>query len=152
MTKKLLIPLVILGVVLATGLGIYIASSQSAQPSATQTDTAAKTDLTVQEIGRTITPPANLGKLNYTMNGPVSVLLFSDNYEKLNGCAGKHLGELQLAGTTGSDAARPEGSIAIDSTQYQYGTFIAQPMGECGGDEGKILAESLAQAIANSRR
>jgi hypothetical protein len=152
MTKKLLIPLVILGVVLATGLGIYIASSQSAQPSAPQTDAAKKNDLTIAEIGRTITPPANLGKLNYTMNGPVSILLFSDNYERLNGCAGKHLGELHLAGTAGSDAAWPTGSIAIDNPQYQYGTFIAQPMGECGGDEGKILADALAQAVTNSRR
>jgi hypothetical protein len=152
MTKKLLIPLVILGVVLATGLGIYIASSQSAQPSATQPVTAPKNDLTIQEIGRTITPPANLGKLSYTINSPLSVLLFSDNYEKLDGCAGRHLGELRLAGTAGSDTARPEGTIAIDNAQYQYGTFAPQPMGECGGEEGKVLAESLAQAVANSRR
>lgn len=150
MTKKLLVPLVILGVVLATGLGIYIASNQSIQPTTGQTDTPPKNELYIKEIDRTLTPSRELGKLNYTANGPASMLLYSDTYEKLNGCAGRHLAELQLKGSAGSDAPIPDKAVAVGG-QYQYAEFIPQPMGECAGDEGRTLAEALYSDITNAR-
>lgn len=146
MTKKILIPLVILGVVLATGLGIYIASSQSAQPTANQTGALPKNELFIKEIDRTLAPSQSLGKLHYTLNGPSSIFIFSDAYEKLEGCEGKPLGELQLKGQAGETTQLPEKAIAVGG-DYGYAILAAQPQGECGKETGMSLADDLQTVL-----
>lgn len=149
MTKKFLIPLVLIGVVFATGLGIFIASSQSAQPS-TSTTESPKNELTIKEIERTVTLPDALGKVTYSVNSPTSILIYSKSYENLQGCPGKHITELQLAGTPDASTPVPEKAIAI-SGQYKYALVVTQPLGECGGDKGKQLAAALQTALADAR-
>lgn len=140
MSKKILIPLIILAVLGATGLGIFIASSQSAQPGSPQTSANASSELSIGEIDRVFTLPEELGAMTYQMNGPISALLYSDSYETLEGCAGKHIAELQLSNTE-SDFSIPIGG------QYKYAMLILQPMGLCGADEGERLADALSGAI-----
>ena len=142
MSKKLLIPLIILGL-FAAGLGIFIASNQSAQPSATDT-TVKKTELAIPEIDRTMTVPTDLGKTTYQMANPTSITFYSDKYENLTGCAGKPLAILQISAT------QTDGALKVGG-QYPYASFTAQPTGQCSKEDGERLAGVLLTALTEAR-
>jgi hypothetical protein len=143
MSKKLLIPLIILAIVCAAGLGIFIASNQSVQPTST-VPTEQKNELALTEIGKTITVPTELGKVSYAATDQTTLALYSDKYEKLNGCAGHHLAELKLSQTQNENALRVDG-------EYPYATFVAQPMGVCNKEDGERLAGVLLSALNDAR-
>jgi hypothetical protein len=139
MPKKIFIPLLIIGVLCATGLGIYIASNQSAQPTP-QPAPEINNDFTITEIDRTFTLPDELRDMTYQTASPTSILLFSEPYEKLDSCAGKQLGELRLSDN------ETDFSIAVGG-EYNYAKLTLQPLGPCGGDDGQRLADALSGMI-----
>lgn len=142
MSKKFLIPLIILVVVCAAGLGIFIASNQSVQPASTD-PTIQKNELAITEIGKTIPIPADLGKTTYTATDQTTITFYSDKYEKLDGCAGHQIAELKLSQTESENAMRVEG-------EYPYATFAAQPMGACNKEDGERLAGVLLNALSDA--
>lgn len=144
--KKLLVPGIIIVVVLATAFGIFLASNQAARQGSTPITTQPNTlgNLSIPEVNQNYTVPKTLGSLSYSTNGNTSFLLFSTSYERLNGCNGKPLVDLQLTSTL------HEGDLELKDNQYKYLHPVLQPQGECGGQDGVNLANTAAQMIVTA--